>query len=403
MGPLAGIRILDLTTVVMGPYATSVLGDLGADVIKVEAPDGDVIRKVGPSRGGELGPLFLHANRSKRGIVLDLKTEAGRCALLRLAETADVLVHNTRPRAMERLRLGPAVLAGVNPRLVYVTACGYGQDGPYADRPAYDDLMQGAAGIAALMAESGDGVPRYVPVNVVDRSVGLHTAIAILAALRHRDATGRGQDVEVPMFETMASLVLGDHLGGLTHLPPTDGGGYGRLLSQQRRPYATADGYLCVVVYDDRQFHGFLRVAGREDLLADPRFATFAARAQHAGPYQGEIAAIMRTRTTGAWIGLLRGADIPHAEMHDRHSILEDPHMQAVGFFGAAEHPTEGAVRSMRIPTRWSDSQPAPSRLAPGLGEHTREVLAEAGLSPTEIDRVVTPDGERSTSRANPA
>jgi crotonobetainyl-CoA:carnitine CoA-transferase CaiB-like acyl-CoA transferase len=379
MGPLEGIRILDLTTVVMGPYATSVLGDLGADVIKVEAPSGDPIRKVGPSRGGAMGPMFLHANRSKRGIVLDLKTDAGRGALLRLSASADVLVHNLRPRAMERLGLGYAVLAQANPRIVYASACGYGQDGPYADRPAYDDLVQGACGIPALMAESGGDQPRYAPVNIADRAVGLHLAIAILAALRHRDATGQGQSVEVPMFETMASLVLGDHLGGLTHEPPTDEGGYARLLAPMRRPYATADGHLCVLIYDDRHWQAFLRITDTEELGKDPRFSTQAGRIRHATPFHQAMIRVLATRATADWSEALSKADIPFAPMHDLRSILQDPHLRAVGFFGIARHPSEGQVRSLRVPTRWSASQPSPGRAAPLLGEHTAEVLAEVG------------------------
>ncbi|SHI87651.1 Crotonobetainyl-CoA:carnitine CoA-transferase CaiB [Roseomonas rosea] len=384
MGPLAGLRILDLTTVVMGPYATSVLGDLGADVIKVEAPGGDPIRRVGPSRSGAMGPMFLHANRSKRGIVLDLKTAAGRDALLRLAATADALVHNLRPRAMERLGLGYAALAEANPRIVYANACGYGQDGPYADRPAYDDLVQGACGIPALMARSGDDGPRYAPVNIADRAVGLHLAIALLAALRHRDRTGQGQSVEVPMFETMASLVLGDHLGGLSHLPPSDEGGYARLLAPMRRPYATADGHLCVLIYDDRHWRAFLPLARGAALEGDERFATQRGRTAHSTAFHQAVGEVLATRRTAEWTDLLGAADIPFAPMHDLNTILDDPHLTAVGFFETSQHPSEGAVRSMRLPTRWSGSPPSPALPAPGLGEHTEEVLSEIGLGGRE-------------------
>ncbi|HEY8613388.1 MAG TPA: CoA transferase [Roseomonas sp.] len=379
-GPLAGLRILDLTSVVMGPYATVILADLGADVIKVEPPGGDVIRHVGPSRSGAMSPMFLHANRGKRSIVLDLKTAPGRRALLRLAEGADALVHNLRPRAMARLGLDYEACAAANPRLVHVSACGYGQDGPYADRPAYDDLIQGACAIPALMAASGGDGPRYAPVNIADRAVGLHLAIAILAALRHRDVTGRGQAVEVPMFETMASLVLGDHLGGLTHEPPSDSGGYARLLSPQRRPYETADGHLCVLLYDDRHWHAFLRLTGQEVLAEDSRFASQGTRAIHAAEFHAVVAATMRRRGTAEWSRLLEAADIPFAPMHDLPSLLRDPHLQAVEFFRMEEHPLEGPIRSLRVPTRWSASQPDPPRPAPAPGEHTEEVLGGAGL-----------------------
>jgi crotonobetainyl-CoA:carnitine CoA-transferase CaiB-like acyl-CoA transferase len=388
MGPLDGVRVLDLTSVVMGPYATSILGDMGADVIKVESPQGDIIRQVGPSRSGEMGGMFLHANRSKRGIVVDLKAPGGREVLLRLAEGVDVLIHNIRPQAMARLGLGYEDVAAVNPRIVYLGAFGFGQDGPYAARPAYDDLMQGIAGIPALMAESGDGVPRYVPVNIADRVVGLHAVTAVLGALRHRDRTGEGQRIDLPMFETMAGFVLADHLGGLSHEPPLDGGGYPRLLTPHRRPYRTADGFLCVLIYNDRHWRCFLRAVGREDLLADPRFASHGSRTRHIDAIYAEAARLFATRTTEAWIALLDEADIPYTPMHDLPGLLADPHLEAVGFFQQRQHPAEGTVRSMKVASYWSASQPEPSRLAPLLGQHTREVLEEAGFAQSEIDRL---------------
>ncbi|MBE9607158.1 CoA transferase [Acetobacteraceae bacterium H6797] len=389
MGPLAGLRIIDMTSVVMGPYATSILGDMGADVIKLEPPDGDTIRKVGPSRSGEMGAMFLHANRSKRGIVLDLKAEEGRAALLRLAETADVLVHNLRPAPLDRLGLGWAALSAVNPRLIHLGAFGYGQDGPYAARPAYDDLIQGAAGIPALLGRSGGDGPRYVPVNIADRAVGLHAAIAILAALRHRDATGQGQCIEMPMFETMASLVLGDHLGGLSYEPPLDQGGYSRLLQARRRPCRTADGWICVLLYNEKHWRAFVALSGREDLAADPRFRDQASRSREGAAVYELLSAVMATRTTAEWEKLLDEADIPHSPMNDLEGLATDPHLAAIGFFRDEDHPVEGKIRSMRVPSRWSASQPEPSRLAPRLGEHTREVLAEAGMSPAEIEALL--------------
>ena len=385
MGPLEGVRILDLTSVVMGPYATTILGDMGADVIKVEGPGGDIIRQVGPGRGPGMGGMFLHANRSKRSIVLDLKREAGRAALLRLAGTADVLFYNIRPQAMARLGLGHEALAAVNPRLLYVGAFGFGQDGPYAAHPAYDDLMQGIAGIPALMAESGDGTPRYAPVNMADRIVGLHAVTAILAGLRHRDRSGRGQRIDIPMFETMAGFVLADHMGGLTYDPPLDGGGYARLLTPHRRPYRTADGHLCVLIYNDRHWQDFFAALGRADLAADVRFASHATRTQHIDAICAELADIFVTRPSAEWSALLRAADIPHTPLHDRHSILQDPHLNAVGFFQTLDHPTEGRIHSLRVASQWSETQPEPSRPAPTLGQHTTEVLREAGFSDSDI------------------
>jgi formyl-CoA transferase len=215
MGPLEGIKVVDMTTVLMGPYATQMLGDYGADVIKIETTDGDVTRQIGPTRHPGMGPVFLNTNRSKRSICLDLKKPAGRDAVLRLIASADVLVYNVRPQAMTRLQLGYDVVSKINPRLVYAGVFGFGQDGPYAAKPAYDDLIQGATALPALMAQTSDGVPRYVPNALVDRIVGLTAVGAICASLVHRDRTGRGQRVDIPMFETMAGFVMGDHMGGL--------------------------------------------------------------------------------------------------------------------------------------------------------------------------------------------
>lgn len=384
-GPLAGIRILDLTSVLMGPYATSLLGDMGAEVVKLESLEGDIIRQVGPSRSGEMGAMFMHANRSKRSIAVNLKTPGGLDVALRLAARSDVLIYNIRPQAMERLGLGYEAVAAVNPRLVYVGTFGFGQDGPYAERPAYDDLIQGAVGIPSLLAEAGDGTPRYVPINIADRVVGLHAVTAVLAALRHRDLTGRGQRVDVPMFETIASFVLGDHMGGLSYEPALDGGGYPRLLSRHRRPYRTADGYLCVVIYTDGHWRRFLEMTGHADRLSDPRFASHASRIRNIDAITEHLAEVFLTRPTAEWQAMLADADIPHTPLPTLAAIMDDPHLAATGFFQSVDHPVEGPVVTMRVPTRWSESQPEPGRLAPRLGEHTREVLAEHGFSAAEI------------------
>src|SRR2546430_1808854 len=253
MGPLEGVKVIDMTTVLMGPYATQMLGDYGADVIKIETLDGDVTRQIGPTRHPGMGPVFLNTNRSKRSICLDLKKTKGRDAVLRLIASADVLVYNVRPQAMARLLLGYNVVSKVNPRLVYAGVFGFGPDGPYAAKPAYDDLIHGATALPALMAQPGTGVAGYAPIGLVDRTVGLTAVGAICASLVHRDRTGRGQRVDIPMFETMAGFVMGDHMGGLTYEPPLDRGGYARHLSRDRRAYKNSDGSIFVVVYNDKQ------------------------------------------------------------------------------------------------------------------------------------------------------
>ena len=315
-----------MTSVMMGPYCTQTLGDYGADVIKVESPDGDVVRAIGPMRNPGMGPIFLNTNRSKRCICLDLKKEEGRAALLKLIETADILVYNVRPAAMARLNLGYDVCAAINPRLIYAGVFGFSQAGPYAAKPAYDDLIQGATALPALNARiSSDGVPRYVPNALVDRIVGLTALGAILASVVHRDKTGEGQRVDIPMFETMASFMMGDHMGGLTYDPPLDRGGYARHLSPDRRPYQTSDGYICAMVYNDKQWKSFLKHVGREELFNDPRFATFPQRIQHIDAVNAELSRIFLTRSTAEWAKLLDEADVPSAPMHTLDSMMEDP------------------------------------------------------------------------------
>ncbi|MGA2293535.1 CaiB/BaiF CoA transferase family protein [Bradyrhizobium sp.] len=401
MGPLSGVRIIDMTTVLMGPYATQMLGDYGADIIKIETLDGDVTRQIGPTRHPGMGPVFLNTNRSKRSICLDLKKPAGRDVVLRLIASADVLVYNVRPQAMARLQLGYDVVAKLNPRLVYAGVFGFGQDGPYAAKPAYDDLIQGGSALAHLMAVGGDDTPRYVPNALVDRIVGLTAVGAICASLVHRDRTGRGQRLDIPMFETMAGFVMGDHLGGLTYDPPLDRGGYARHLSRDRRPYKTSDGFICVIVYNDKQWNSFFEATGRDDLRGDVRFATFAGRAVNIDTVYAELARIFATKTTTEWTELLDRADVPVMPMHDLESILQDPHLVATDFFPVVDHPTEGRIRNMKVSATWSETPAEPTRLAPRLNQHGAEILHEAGYSADEIAALVR-DGVTGASPGTP-
>lgn len=386
MGPLSGIRIIDMTTVLMGPYATQMLGDFGADVIKVEAPEGDLVRKIGPARNAGMGPIFLNANRSKRSITLDLKQPEGRDALLRLCAGADVLVYNVRAKAMKRLGLSYEEVAAVNPRLVYAGMFGYGQDGPYAARPAYDDLIQGGATLPYLFSRVNEGKPRYVPSAMADRVVGLVAVGAILASIVERGRTGAGQRVDIPMFETMVGFVLGDHLGGLTFDPPLDAGGYARQLSPDRRPYQTKDGYVCALIYNDGHWNRFFSAIGRPDLPAgDSRFASFNSRMAHIDEVYRELAALFLTRTSAEWLDLLEKADVPAMPMYDFEGVLDDPHLKATGFFRLEEHPSEGMIRTMAAPPKWSRTPARPERHAPRQGEHSEEILREAGFTDAEI------------------
>jgi crotonobetainyl-CoA:carnitine CoA-transferase CaiB-like acyl-CoA transferase len=394
-GPLDGVRVLDLTTVVMGPYATQILADFGADVVKVEPPEGDVMRYNKPFRHAGMGHIFLNANRNKRSIVLDLKQPAAREACLALARRADVMVYNIRPQAMARLKLSYEEVRAVNPRILYVGAFGYSQRGPYAAKAAYDDLIQGAAGLPWLLKEAGAESPRYAPAIIADRSVGLHTANAICAGLYRREKTGAGQRIDVPMFESLLQTVLGEHLSGYTYEPPVSEPGYARMLAKERRPYQTRDGYVCVLVYNDKQWRAFFELIGRQDLLSDPHFATQEARSQHFDEAYSLVADAMLTRSTDEWIAALERADIPVQRMNSLKDIVEDPHLAAIGYFRSVEHPSEGRIRSMAVPSEWSESSPEYRRHAPRLGEHTREVLREAGLTEAAIEALIASGAAR--------
>jgi crotonobetainyl-CoA:carnitine CoA-transferase CaiB-like acyl-CoA transferase len=379
--PLAGIRIVDLSSIVLGPLATLTLAGLGAEVVKIEAPEGDNVRSAGCMRHEGMGHVFLHGNRGKKSVVLDLKTPEDREALLALLADADVFVCNVRPAAMRRLGLGPEALAERNPRLVQVTACGYASAGPYADRPAYDDLIQGAAGVPWLMQQHTGGEPRYVPLSLADRVTGLHLVYAVTTALFARERTGRGQQVEVPMFESVAHFVLADHLAGRTFEPPLSDAGYDRLLSTNRRPYPTADGHLCVLIYNDRHWQRFLAAIGQpERFTEDPRFSSQASRSRHIHAVYGFVGEVMRTRTTAEWIELLDRIDIPNQVPNTIEDLLADPQLRASGLLSEQEHPTEGMLRVLGSPVSFAGTEPAPLAPAPALGQHTaavRQALAD--------------------------
>lgn len=395
-GPLAGVRVIDITTVFMGPAATQMLADLGADVIKVESPGGDVVRGIGPQGAQKMGPLFLGLNRNKRSIALDLKTPDGRAALLDLARTADVLTYNVRPQAMQRLGLDYDTLAALNPRLIYVGMFGFSERGRYAGSAAFDDLIQAACALPQAMAMASGDIPRYLPITIADRSVGLYAFGVISAALYARERSGTGQRVDVPMFETMVPQVLGDHLYGQTFVPAQGGFGYPRLLSPERRPYATRDGHVCCLIYTDAQWRAFLSAIGQPGLYdSDPRFANITERTRHIDALYGMVSDEIARRSTAELQALLAGTDIPVFPMHTFDSLLEDPHLADIGFFSETEHPHVGRIRQMAVPSEWSGTPPAPPTPAPRIGEHSREVLREIGYDETRIDALLASGAAR--------
>jgi crotonobetainyl-CoA:carnitine CoA-transferase CaiB-like acyl-CoA transferase len=374
-GPLAGVRVLDLTTVIMGPSATQALGDLGADVVKIETAEGDSLRWVGPWRTPGMGPLFLWANRNKRSVVLDLKSPEGKRAALALAAQADVLVSNVRPQGLARLGLDYQSVRATNEKIIYVAAVGYGAGGPSAGKAVYDDLMQAASGISGLFG-AVDGTPRYAPINLCDRIVGLYVTSAVTAALFHRERTGQGQEIEVPMFETMAQFVLSDHIGGNAFVPSEGPMGYKRLLSPTRGPYPTADGFLAVMLYTNKHWNAFAQLIGQPDLLkTDPRFATQETRTQHAQEMGAFLSLQLQARTSAEWLEALHGIDIPACPVNAVEDLQDDPHLAAVNFFETVDHPTEGKVNVARFPARFSETPANTRRLAPNLGKHNKDFL----------------------------
>jgi crotonobetainyl-CoA:carnitine CoA-transferase CaiB-like acyl-CoA transferase len=359
-GPLAGVKVVDLTSVGMGPYATQILGDMGADVIKIEAPEGDVFRHAEPFRSEGMGAIFMNLNRNKYSLTLDLKNADDLAHLNTLIEQADVFVSNVRPRALRRVGLDYETLAKSNERLIYCAAVGFGQDGPYAERPAFDDIIQAMSGIADLQGRN-TGEPAYVSTIMADKVAGLTLAYTIPMALYEREKSGRGQAIEVPMFETLVSFCMIEHMGGEVFDPPLGPMGYGRVLSPYRKPYRTRDGFASVVPYTDAQWQRFFALSGHPELAADARFASARARSTNFDALYRFLSDIVLLRTTDEWIKLLGPADIPVAAVISPEELLEDEHLNQTGFFVKREHPTEGTVRLMNIPTKFSRT---PGRIA---------------------------------------
>lgn len=378
-GPLTGLRVIDITINVLGPLATQILGDMGADVIKVETQDGDYTRNVGPTRSPLMGSLFLSLNRNKRAMILDLKRAHDHDAMMRLIDTADVFVHSMRHRAAERLGLGYQAVAARKPDIVYASATGFRKNSPMKDRPAFDDVIQGMSGIAALNSRNGE--PSYLPMVIADKFVGHSLASAIAFALLHRERTGEGQEVHVPMYETMTAFNLIEHLWGGALGEPEKGLGYGRMLTPHRRPYATKDGYIVAMANTDEQYRRLFGVIDRPELADDPRFTFTRERVKNIDTLYGIIREAMLKRTTKEWQALLDAADIPNGPLNQLKDVWSDPQLRETNFFQSMDHPSEGQIVLMANPMDLSRS-PSTIRLPPPrLGEHTAAILEELGLA----------------------
>lgn len=379
-GPLAGFRVVDLTNVIMGPFATHVLADLGADVVKVEDPKGDQFRHYKPSRTPGMGGNWLHLGRNKRSVVLDLKTAHGQRVLDALIGTADVFVHALRPAAIERLGYGAERVRSLKADIVYCGAYGFGAAGPYADKASYDDVIQAGSGLAAL-AVPARGEPAYAPTVVADKVAGQAIAGSIMAALLKRERGGGGSTIEVPMFETMVEFAFVEHMAGFAFEPPLGPPVFSRVTNAHRRPYRTKDGHACILPYSDRNWQDFFAFTGRTEFADDPRFATLPERVLHIEELYALVAEEARKRTTGEWIAFCDEASIPAMPVLSLEELPEDPHLRAVGFFRTEEHPTEGPYRGMRRPVNFEGEPFRVRRHAPRLGEHTDEILAELGIA----------------------
>ena len=391
-GPLAGIRILDLSSVVLGPLATQILADFGADVIKIESFEGDLIRANGTSRNPGMSSIYLAINRNKRSLVIDLKSKKGAEILTRLIESADALVHNMRVEAIERLGFGYKAVAAIKPDIVYCVATGFGQDGPDRARPAFDDIIQAASGLVAL-SEVYAQRPDFMASLIADKTTGMALANAVLAALFHHNRTGEGQMVEVPMLETMTAFSLAEHMGGMAFEPRNAPAGYQRILKGGRRPMQTKDGWLAVLPYTGEHWAAFLENVGRHDLV--PVASDRNQRAARIQELYAVMADAMKLRSTDEWLATCDQLDLPATRVYELGDLPDHPHLKAVDFFVETDHPSEGRIREMRPPTKFSKTPASLHRHAPQMGEHTREILHEAGFSSTEIDAMIAAKAAR--------
>lgn len=385
-GPLAGIKVIDMTAVVFGPLATQMMGDLGADVIKVEPPEGDMLRKVPPMKNPDMGAAYLNVNRNKRSVRLDLKTAEGIKSLFDLLSDADVFVSSVRPAALKRLGLAPEQLVASNPKLITVALVGFGSDGPYADKPAFDDSVQSISGMAGLsMMVDPDSPPSYAPTIIADKLGGVTAANAINAALFHRERTGEAQHIEVPMFETLAAFLLVEHMAAATFEEKPKSFGYKRMLVPHRRPVQTADGFITILPYSNAQWARFFTAVGRDDMLDHPWVTDMDERSQNIGAVYDMVAQMAPERTTAEWLALTQEIDVPAMPVNRLSDLPNDPHLAATGFFQQLEHPSEGKIWTTRSPVKFSRTPASTDqRMAPLLGEQSEEILSAVSAAPAQ-------------------
>lgn len=381
MGPLSGLKVIDASNFVFGPVATQMLGDMGAEIIKIEPPEGDPTRRIGKSVSPLMGSFFLNLNRNKKSVVLDLKERDDLASLLALLDSADVFIHNMRGSAIKRLGLDYAALQERYPRLVYATALGFGESGPYAGRPAYDDVIQGLSGLCGLNARMS-GTPSFVPMLMTDKLCGVYLAFAVAAALTERERSGRGQQVQVPMFETMAAFNLLDHMADGVFADDKAPLGYARAFGKYHRPLATADGSICLIANTDAQWKRLFELLGLAELAADTRFADIGSRIRHIDALYHLVEERLKEKSSSEWLNLLEAADLPVGPANELNALREDPHLAQTGFFQQYSHESEGELSFPALPLEMSRTPGALRLGPPRLGQHTEEVLARFGGRP---------------------
>lgn len=388
-GPLKGIKIVDMSTVVMGPYATQILGDLGADIVKIENIGGDIMRYAGKSPTPLMGPVYMRCNRNKKSLELDLAKPSAKKAVNSLIKKADIFITNIRLSGLERLDYNYEKVKEINPNIIYVHCVGFGSDGPYGGRQAYDDLVQAASGVTELISQAtGSPEPRYIPSIIADKTAALHAVYATIAGLFHRERSGEGQFIEVPMFESFVSFNMVENLYGPTFVPSQGPMVYPRSIEPNRKPFPTKDGFIGIVPYNDEHWFKLFELAGSKEVMDDPKFLTFKDRTENISQLYAKVGEVTKKKSTQEWVDLLEKAQIPYMPVQKMSEILKDDHLTKIGFFEQRKHPTEGTYISLKHPVKFSETPAVVLRDPPKVGQDNFEILSDLGYNEEQINEI---------------